>query len=134
MMRTGLPGKPCGSAADGLAISASAARATAHANPPALDRPMPCAPSAILARRAHGAISTVSADTLPPVLTCKLAARVTGARMIASPLQFWRLANWFANAWARDRRARERWARERWARERWARERWARERCLNPWA
>src|SRR5262245_3440448 len=60
MMRTGLPGKPCGSAADGLAISASAARATAHANPPAADRPMPCAPSAILARRAHGAASALT--------------------------------------------------------------------------
>src|SRR5262249_22125490 len=60
MMRTGLPGKPCGSAADGLAASASAAMAATHANPPAADRPMPCAPSRILARRADGAISALT--------------------------------------------------------------------------
>src|SRR5262249_1359071 len=57
MIRTGLPGKPWGSAADACPISASAAMAATHANPPAADRPMPCAPSAILARRAHGAAS-----------------------------------------------------------------------------
>src|SRR5262249_16412987 len=72
MMRTGLPGKPCGSAAAGLAISASAARATAHANPPAPDRPMPCAPSAILARWAHGARSAFTRvdakENAPPIL------------------------------------------------------------------
>jgi hydroxymethylglutaryl-CoA reductase (NADPH) len=43
-----------------LEISASAAMATTHANPPAADRPMPCAPSAILARRADGAISALT--------------------------------------------------------------------------
>src|SRR5262245_33486845 len=72
MMRTGLPGKPCGSAAVGLAISVSAARATAHANPPAPDRPMPCAPSRILARRADGAASAFTRvdakENAPPTL------------------------------------------------------------------
>src|SRR5262245_44194556 len=72
MMRTGLPGKPWGSAADGLAISASAARTTAHANPPAADRPMPCAPSRILARRPDGAISAFTRvdakENAPPML------------------------------------------------------------------
>src|SRR5262249_49431925 len=72
MMRTGLLGKPCGSAAVGLAISASAARATAHANPPAPDRPMPCAPSRILARRADGAASALTRvdakENVPPTL------------------------------------------------------------------
>src|SRR5262249_45921171 len=57
MIRTGLPRKPGGAAADACPISASAAMAAPHANPPATDRPMPCAPSAILARRAHGAAS-----------------------------------------------------------------------------
>src|SRR5262245_50345962 len=72
MIRTGLPGKPWGSAADACPISASAAMAATHANPPAADRPMPCAPSAILARRAHGAASAFkrvdAKENAPPML------------------------------------------------------------------
>src|SRR5262245_34545383 len=47
MIRTGLLGKPWGSAAAGLPINASAAIVTMNANLPAADRPMLCAPSRI---------------------------------------------------------------------------------------